>query len=107
AILGELGSSRLICTQSAIAQAGIQVLLNTTCKEIGEGTVTVESEGAVQTLAADIVVMAIGSKPVPSGDLQAACETGNIPCYVVGDALAAPRLAMDAIREALAAARSI
>ena len=49
---------------------------------------------------ADVVVMAVGSCPRPTDDLRAACEGRGIPCGVVGDAREAPRLALDAIREA-------
>jgi len=91
----------------AMAQEDIQVLVNTTCKEIRADEVIVEQDGKERMLAADLVVMAIGSKPVPSQDLQDTCAEAGIPCYVVGDALAAPRLALNAIHEAYRAALSI
>lgn len=106
-VLGELWELRKIGTQMAMAQEDIRVLVNTTCQEIQENAVVVEQEGRRQVLAADLVVMAIGSKPVPSQDLQDACAGAGIPCYVVGDALEAPRLALNAIHEAYQAALAI
>ena len=107
AILTELGMLRKIGTQMAMAREDITVMLNTTCKRIEGGHVVVESEGAEKTLEADAVILAIGSKPRPSGDLQEACRQKGIPCYVVGDALAAPRLALNAIHEAYDAVLNI
>lgn len=107
AVLGELGEMRKIGTQMAMAQEELTTLLSTTCKEIREGQVVVETDGAEKTLEADLVVMAIGSKPRPSDDLKAVCEKQGIPCYVIGDALAAPRLALNAIHEAYQVALEI
>lgn len=107
AVLGELGEMRKIGTQMAMAAEPITTLLKTTCKEILKNQVIVETEGVEKTLEADLVVMAIGSKPRPSQDLQDICKQESIPCYVVGDALAAPRLALNAIHEAYQAVRSI
>lgn len=107
AVLGELGEMRKIGTQMAMAQEPITTLLNTTCKEIKDSQVVVETEGEEKVLEADFVVMAIGSKPRPSDDLKAACESAGIPYYVVGDALAAPRLALNAIHEAYNAVLAI
>ena len=100
AILAELGMLRKIGTQMAMAREDITVLLNTTCKRIESGAVVVESQEGEKTLEADAVIMAIGSKPRASQDLQDACGRLGIPCYVIGDAKAAPRLARDAIHEA-------
>lgn len=72
-VLGELGQLRKIGTHMAMAQEDIQVLVNTTCKEIRADEVIVEQDGKERMLAADLVVMAIGSKPVPSQDLQDTC----------------------------------
>jgi len=107
AVLTELGEMRKIGTQVAMAQESITTLLKTTCKEIKNGQVVVETEGEEKTLEADLVVMAIGSKPRPSDNLKTACERAGIPYYVVGDALAAPRLALNAIHEAYNAALAI
>lgn len=105
--LSELGTMRLIGTQMALAQENLTVLLKTTCKEIGEGWVTVETEQGEHRLDADAVVMAIGSAPRPTDRLKAACDAAGIPYTVIGDALAAPRLALDAIHEAYDAALQI
>lgn len=65
------------------------------------------AEKLLEDEKADLVVMAIGSKPKPSDELKAACEQATIPYHVVGDALAAPRLALNAIHEAYEAALDI
>ncbi len=100
AILTEMGMLRKISTQMSMAQEDITVMLNTTCKRIDGKQVVVENEEGEKTLAADAVILAIGSKPRPSEDLQEACRRREIPFYVVGDALVAPRLALNAIHEA-------
>lgn len=91
---------RKISTQMSMAREDITVLLNTTCKKIDGGHVVVETNGEEKTLEADAVILAISSKPKSSEDLQEACRQQNIPYYVIGDALAAPRLALNAIHEA-------
>ena len=83
------------------------MMLSTTCKEIRENEVVVEADGQEKVLPADCVIMAIGSKPLNMDELKSVCDDLKIPYYVVGDALAAPMLAMDAIREAYEAARNI
>lgn len=107
AVLEELGDMRKIGTQMAMAQEDLTTLVNTTCKEIKEDQVIVTTEGEDKVLEADLVVMAIGSNPRPSDGLKAACEAAGIPCYVIGDALAAPRLALNAIHEAYKVAMEI
>lgn len=107
AILTEMGMLRKIGTQMSIAREDITVLLNTSCKRIEAGSVVVEKEGGEQVLNADAVVLAIGSRPRDSEALQEACRQRNIPFYVYGDALAAPRLALNAIHEAYDAALKI
>ena len=64
-------------------------------------------DGAEKDVPADVVIMAVGSKPRPTDDLKAACEARCIPCTVVGDAKEAPHLALDAIREAYQAVLDI
>lgn len=103
-VLTEMGEMRKIGTRLALAQEDITILLNTTCKEIADGMVTVESEGETKILDADLVVMAAGSKPRVWQDLADKCESKGIEYYVVGDAVAAPRLALDAVHEAFEAA---
>lgn len=106
-ILSEMVGARQICTKEELSKEPIDVMLSTTCKEIRENKVIVEANGQEKVLPADCVIMAIGSKPLNIDDMKAACEELEIPYYVVGDALKAPRLAMDAIREAYEAARVI
>ena len=100
AILVEMGEMRKTATQMSLAQEPITVLTNARCTSIADGSVTVEVDGAEKNVPADVVVMAVGSCPRPTDDLRAACEGRGIPCAVVGDAREAPRLALDAIREA-------
>ncbi len=106
-ILSEMVTARRMCTEEELAKKPIRVMLNTTCKEIKGDEVVVEADGQKATLSADCVVMAIGSKPLNMDEQKAVCDDLKIPYYVVGDALTAPGLAMDAIREAYEAARSI
>lgn len=107
AVLEELGSLRKIGTRMALAQEDVTILLNTACREIRAGQVLVDSPEGQKVLEADAVVMAIGSKPQPTEALKDVCREQGIPCYVIGDALAAPRLALNAIHEAYDAALSI
>jgi len=107
AVLTEMGDLRKIGTHMAMSQEDITVMLQTTCKAIDGNKVLVEGPEGEKKLDADLVVMAIGSKPVPSDDLQETCRKLSIPFYVIGDALAAPRLAMNAIHEGYRAALEI
>ena len=100
AILVEMGEMRKTATQMSLAQEPITVLTNARCTSIADGSVTVEVDGAEKNVPADVVIMAVGSSLRPTDDLRAACEGRGIPCTVVGDAKEAPRLALDAIREA-------
>ena len=106
AILKELGTLRKIGTQFALAQEPITVLTETTCKALDKGKVVVEGKDGEQTLEADAIIMAVGSKARDTESLTKQCEAMNIPCYVVGDANA-PRLALNAIHEAYKAVLDI
>lgn len=103
-ILQEMGEIRRTATELTLKDKQINILLNTTCREIRGNQVLVEQGGQEITLTASAIVMAIGSKPRPSDDLKAACDAAGIPYYVIGDALAAPRLGLNAIHEAFEAA---
>ena len=107
AILVEMGEMRKTATQLSLSQEPITVLTNATCTAITGGAVTVEVDGAEKNVPANVVIMAVGSKPRPTDDLKAVCEARGIPCTVVGDAREAPRLALDAIREAYQAVLDI
>ena len=106
AILTELGTLRKIGTQFALAQEPITILTETTCKALDDGKVVVEGKEGEQTLEADAIIMAVGSKSNCTEDLVKQCEAMKIPHYVVGDALA-PRLALNAIHEAYKAVLDI
>lgn len=105
-ILKELGTLRKIGTQFALAQETITVLTETTCKALDAGKVVVEGKDGEQTLEADAIIMAVGSKARDTESLTKQCEAMNIPCYVVGDANS-PRLALNAIHEAYKAVLEI
>lgn len=107
AILQEMVAARQICTQMTLPSEPITVMLKTTCKEINGNTVVVENEDGTQELTADLIVMAVGSKPTDNTELISKCKELNIPYYVIGDAKAAPRLALDAIQEAYECVKSI
>ena len=107
AILVEMGEMRKTATQMSLSQEPITVLTNATCTAIADGAVTVEVDGAEKNVPADVVILAVGSRPCPTDGLRAACEARGIPCTVVGDAREAPRLALDAIREAYQAVLDI
>lgn len=100
AAAADLKGNRKIAVDFALEKADISIFVKTVCKEIQDHTVVVETEEGPREFAADAVVMAIGSKPVPSDDLKAACEQAGIPCYVIGDALQAPRRVLNAVHEA-------
>lgn len=107
AVLEELGSLRKIGTRMSLAKEDVTILLKTSCREIQEGRVLLDTSEKEQILEADAVILAIGSRPRPTERLKAVCEEKGIPCYVIGDALEAPRLALNAIHEAYDAALSI
>lgn len=107
AILQEMVMTRQICTQMNLPQEPITVMLNTTCKEIRDNTVIVETSEGVKELTAELIVMAMGSKPANNTELINTCEQLNIPYYVVGDAKVAPGLALDAICDAYEAVKRI
>lgn len=106
-VLGELGQLRKIAIQMSMAQEDITTLLKCTCKEIQQDQVVVDCEGVEKCIQAEYVVMAVGSRPNSTDSLQDVCKELNIPCTLVGDALAAPRLAMNAIHEAFIAAYNL
>lgn len=98
-VLTELGQLRQIGTQFALAQEPITILTSTTCKAIETDKVIVADAEGEKKLAADLVIMAVGSKSNDSTDLKAKCEELGIPYYIVGDA-SSPRLCLNAIQDA-------
>ena len=106
-VLDEMGEMRKIGTRLALEKEPVTIHLSTTCKEIREDGVVAETAGEEIFIGADTVVLAIGSKPRPTEALIETCKELGIESYVIGDAVAAPRLALDAIEEAFKAAFAI
>lgn len=106
-VLGEMGEMRKIGTRLALEKEPVTIHLSTTCKEIREDGVVAETAGEEIFIGADTVVLAIGSKPRPTEALIETCKELGIESYVIGDAVAAPRLALNAIEEAFKAAFAI
>lgn len=72
--------------------------------EIGEATVRIEVNGQVEELAADSVVLAVGTKPYRP--IEALLIEAGIPYQVVGDA-ERPAMAFDAVHRGFAAGRAL
>jgi len=102
----DLGIFRKICVMESMHMAGIQTMVNTTCKEIKEHSVKVEKDGEVEKLLCDYVVMATGTISKDYAELKQYCVKKQIPYHIIGDALKARR-AIDAIAEAAEVARTI
>lgn len=99
-VLTDLGQLRQIGTKFALAKEPITILTKATCQAIEENQVVIEREGNKERIDADLVVIAVGSKPNNSDDLIEQCKQLNIPYFVVGDAFKAPALALNAIHDA-------
>ena len=84
AILVEMGEMRKTATQLSLSQEPITVLTNATCTAIADGTVTVEVDGAEKDVPADVVIMAVGSKPRPTGRPQGGVRGAVHPVYRSG-----------------------
>lgn len=102
----DLGALRKICVMESLYMHQIEMRTKTTCKEIIDGGIVVEHEGIEETIPADSVIMAVGSKARDTSALEAACEKAGIPCHIIGDAKKARR-ALHAIHEAHEVARAI
>ena len=102
----DLGSARKICVMGKLAKLGVDIRTSTKFVSMGEGCVTVEKDGATEELAADAVVVAVGSRAVDNAALLAAAEAAGVPAHVIGDAVS-PRRALDAIREAFVLAKDL
>lgn len=87
-----------------MARYGIEHLLNTTAAEITEQGVTIEVDGKTEKIAADTIVLAVGSQP--SDELKSILEELQIPHKAVGDVHSIAQ-AIDAVHQGFAAGRSI
>ncbi|MEG0506664.1 MAG: FAD-dependent oxidoreductase [Longicatena sp.] len=102
----DLGSLRKIAVMTKMAQAKVNIQCDTTCKEINEQGILCEKDGQEVQITCDSIVMAVGSRSNDSSSLIEACNTANIPYYVIGDARKARR-ALNAIEEGFQCALEI
>ncbi len=79
----------------------VRVKTNTKAKEITKTGVMIETENGPEEIAADTVVLALGSKSY--NPLEDICKRKGIPCKVIGDAGQVAK-AFDAIHEGYKAA---
>ncbi|HYE68139.1 MAG TPA: FAD-dependent oxidoreductase, partial [Anaerovoracaceae bacterium] len=94
----DMGFIRKVVTSQHIGNAGIRIITNAKCTEIGNSEVQIEKDGKLETLTnIDSVVIAVGSKPY--NQLEEYLKDTNLFYCVIGDAKSA-RKALDAIREA-------
>jgi NADPH-dependent 2,4-dienoyl-CoA reductase/sulfur reductase-like enzyme len=102
----DIGQGRSLNVMEGIAMAGIKQRVGTKCISISPKGVHAHCVDGDTDIAADAVVIAVGSKPRDTDWLDAYSKQKGIPYYVIGDA-AKPRRAIDAIHEAAEVARSI
>ena len=102
----DMGYLRKLCTISAMAEEGIETIVNARCKAINETGVVAERDGEELTIPCDTVVTAVGARSKPCDELKAACERLGIKYYVIGDAVQARR-ALNATAEGAAVAYEI
>lgn len=105
-LAADMGYLRKLCTLSAMAEEGIETLVNTRCKAISDEGIVAEHDGEEITIPCDSVIMAVGSKSKPCDALKAACDGLGIPYYVIGDAVQARR-ALNATAEGATVAYKI
>ncbi|MFR3288989.1 MAG: FAD-dependent oxidoreductase [Lachnospiraceae bacterium] len=105
-LAADMGYLRKLCTLSAMAEEGIETIVNARCKAINETGVVAERDGEELTIPCDTVVTAVGARSKPCDELKAACERLSIKYYVIGDAVQARR-ALNATAEGAAVAYEI
>jgi 2,4-dienoyl-CoA reductase-like NADH-dependent reductase (Old Yellow Enzyme family)/thioredoxin reductase len=105
-LAADMGYLRKLCTLSAMAEEGIETIVNARCKAINETGVVAERDGEELTIPCDTVVTAVGARSKPCDELKAACERLGIKYYVIGDAVQARR-ALNATAEGAAVAYEI
>jgi 2,4-dienoyl-CoA reductase (NADPH2) len=74
----------------------VRIKTNTKAKEITPSGVVIETERGLEKIAADTVVLALGSRS--HNPLEEICKSKGIPCKVIGDAGRVAK-AFDAIHE--------
>jgi 2,4-dienoyl-CoA reductase-like NADH-dependent reductase (Old Yellow Enzyme family)/thioredoxin reductase len=87
-----------------LRNAGVNLLLNTTVRAIGENSVTIAADGNETQLSADQVILAVGTQP--DDKLKNILESKGIRYYTVGDAVQTRRI-IEAVEEGAFAAWSI
>ena len=87
-----------------MSRIGVKTKVSAKALEITPDGITVEMDGRTETIAADTVVLAVGSKSY--NPLQETMENKGIPYQVVGDARKVG-LAFDAVHNGFAAGRDI
>ena len=104
----DLGTSRRNGVFNNLDEHDVKLRTRATCQEIKPGEVLfTNKKGEEKSVACDQVVMAVGTKPGDISDLKELLEKKGISYTVIGDALQAPRRAIDAIREGAEAALAI
>lgn len=101
-----LGALRRLCVAQELAAAGIDQLTGATVTAVTATGVVVEQGDGLREVTADVVVMAVGSRPDDHIALARHCAARGIAYHVVGDAVRARR-ALDAVAEANALARAL
>ena len=77
-ICADLGAPRKICVNESVYAAGIVPVTGVTVKEIRDGEVIGEKDGAEISFPCDYAVMAVGAKKRDGSALAAACyENGT------------------------------
>jgi 2,4-dienoyl-CoA reductase (NADPH2) len=100
----DIGASTRWSVLAEIGRLGVTVLKKATAMGIRDGGLEIEKQGKTDLLAADTIVLAVGSTP----ENTLADEAGSLvpEAYVVGDA-EQPGHALDAIREGFLAGLKI
>lgn len=87
-----------------VERYGVRAVMQARVIEITAGLVRIEANGQVEELAADSVVLAVGTRS--HDPLHGIAADMGIPMAVVGDALR-PAMVMEAVHDGFAAGRSI
>jgi 2,4-dienoyl-CoA reductase (NADPH2) len=107
-MLGELGKNFGKSTRWGMIQDveryGVKTRTAAQVIEITAGYVTIECEGSIEKIAADTVVLAVGTRS--HNPLQELVAANSIPFRVAGDALL-PAMVFDAIHQGFIAGREI
>jgi len=100
----DIGRSTRWAMMQDVKRAGIEMRVATRALEITASSVRVETDGRIEEIPVDTVVLAAGAQAF--NPLQKALEKRRIPVQVVGDAKT-PAKAFDAIHQGFAAGRNV